>query len=117
MNTINVIFPNKWEDVWVFDDERVGLQKEPFVSGADNVLDLLTIDVPDAENGFRLTFSATPFPNYDACVEWRREEHGGNWYYAPIYEAEGWLCPALMKYFDYVPAKIFAKADAKGKGA
>ncbi len=26
--------------------------------------------------------------------------------------AEGWLCPALFKYFDKSPAEIYAKAEA-----
>lgn len=113
MNNLNVIAPYKWEGMWVFDDARVGLDKEPFVSGADDMLDLLTADIPKAEAGFRLVFSGAPFPGHHVVVEWRREEHGGNWYFAPIYEMEGWLCPALMKYFEYVPARIFLKADAK----
>jgi hypothetical protein len=33
-------------------------------------------------------------------LEWRREEYGGNWYYSPQFDMEGWLCPALFKYFE-----------------
>ena len=33
-NSIFVIKPYKWNGMWVFDDERVGLDKEPFVAGA-----------------------------------------------------------------------------------
>lgn len=113
MNQINVIFPYKWENMWVFDDARVGLEKEPFVCGADDVIDLLTANVPNAAGGFRLTFSGKPFPGFQVFAEWRREEHEGNWYFLQDYEIEGWLCPALMRYFDYVPAKIFVKAEAK----
>ena len=113
MNAINVIVPYKWEGMWVFDDPNVGLQKEPFVSGADDMIDVLVIDIPKAEHGFRLIFSGSPFPGHQAVVEWRREEHGGNWYYAPAYDMEGWLCPALMKYFDQVPARIFIQAKPK----
>ena len=57
MNAINVIFPYKWNGVWVFDDERVGLEKEPFVAGADVLPDKATVDIPDAAYGLRLTFS------------------------------------------------------------
>ena len=39
MNTLNVIVPYKWEGMWVFDDPRVGLSKEPFVSGADDMIE------------------------------------------------------------------------------
>ena len=34
-NAIFVIKPYKWNGMWVFDDERVYLDKEPFVAGAD----------------------------------------------------------------------------------
>lgn len=114
MNHLNVIFPYQFEGAWVFDDLRVGLEKEPFVSGADEVLDMLAAEIPNARTGFKLIFSGGPFPGYQMAVEWMREEHGGNWYFAPGYELEGWLCPALMKYFDYVPARIFVQASAKG---
>ena len=35
MNAINVISPYRHHGMWVFDDARVGLVQEPFVSGAD----------------------------------------------------------------------------------
>ena len=39
MNAINVISPYKYLGMWVFDDERVGLVQEPFVAGADTMID------------------------------------------------------------------------------
>ena len=77
------------------------------------MIDRLTADIPDAENGFRLIFSTAPFPGYTAKLEWRREEYGGNWYYSPNYHLEGWLCPALFKYFRDAPKELFAKAEGK----
>jgi hypothetical protein len=38
-NSIFVIRPHKWNGMWVFDDERVGLDREPFVAGADTMID------------------------------------------------------------------------------
>ena len=38
-NQICVIKPYKWEGMWVFDDERVGLVREAFVAGADTIID------------------------------------------------------------------------------
>src|ERR1051325_2455057 len=92
MNAINLIAPYRHEGMWVFDDPRVGLDKEPFVSGADLMLDRLAVDIPNTQKGFRLLFSATPFPGYALKLEWRREEYGGNWYYSPQFSMEGWLC-------------------------
>lgn len=106
MNAINVIVPYRWEGMWVFDDARVGLDKEPFVSGADDIIDKLVADIPDAASGFRLIFSATPFPGARFHFEWLRPESGGSWYSIPALGMEGWLCPALFKYFDSAPPEI-----------
>ncbi len=113
VNSIFVIMPYKWEGMWVFDDPRVGLLREPFVSGADVMMDKLVANLPKAEKGFRLLFSAAPFPGYAAKLEWRREEYSGNWYYSPQFDMEGWLCPALFKYFPEAPAEVYVKAEAK----
>ena len=113
MNSIFVIAPYKWEGMWVFDDPRVGLLREPFVSGADVMMDKLVANLPDAEKGFRLLFSPKPFPGHTSKLEWRREEYGGNWYYSPQFDMEGWLCPALFKYFPQAPGEIYVKAEAK----
>ena len=36
-----------------------------------------------------------------------REEGGGNVYRWTETGQEGWLCPALFKYFDQAPAKLY----------
>jgi hypothetical protein len=108
MNAISLIVPYRYEGMWVFDDTRVGLNKEPFVSGADTMIDVLVADIPNAQKGFRLLFSATPFPGYQVKLEWNREEYGGNRYFSPQFKMEGWLCPALFKYFDNVKAEPIA---------
>ncbi len=114
-NFLQVIFPYKYEGVWVFDDESKELDKEPFVLGADDMIDLLVADDPDADGGFKLLFSHGPFPGYQAHAEWVREEMEGNWYSLREYSIEGWLCPALLKYFDEPPQNIYAKAEPRNK--
>lgn len=86
--------PYKYEGLWVFDDPAVGLHREPFVAGIDKMIDQLVASIPGAEHGFRLLFSARPFPGHTVKLEWRREESGGNWYSCPQFGIEGWLCPA-----------------------
>jgi len=113
MNTINLIVPYRYEGMWVFDDPQVGLNKEPFVSGADTMIDMMVAKIPKAEEGFRLLFSPLPFPGYQVKLEWRREEYDGNWYYSPEFKMEGWLCGALYKYFDQAPKEIYVKAEPK----
>ena len=112
MNAISVIAPYKHEGLWVFDDPDVGLRREPFVSGIDRMIDRLVEHIPNASQGFRLLFSPTLFPGYTASLEWRRSEYGGNWYWCPEFEMEGWLCPALFKYFADAPREIYARAEA-----
>ena len=116
MNAINVISPYKYSDMWVFDDPRVGLVQEPFVSGADTIIDRLVADIPNAPSGFALIFSAASFPGYQWKLAWRRAESGGNWYYAPDLDLEGWLCPALFRYFEQVPAELYVQVKAKASG-
>ena len=113
MNVISVLFPYKHEGMWVFDDPEAGLRREPFVFGIDDMISRLVSSISEAENGFRLLFSPMPFPGYAAKLEWRREEYGGNWYFCPQFGIEGWLCPALFKYFDKAPPELYAKAEPK----
>ena len=113
MNSILVIHPYKWQGMWVFDDDRVGLVKEPFIAGADTVIERMVADIPDAENGFTLVFSARPFAGYQTEFQWRREEDGGNWYYSPALDIEGWLCPALFGYFAQTPDRVYAQFKPK----
>ena len=113
MNQIGVICPYKWQGMWVFDDPAVGLVREPFVSGIDEMLDRLTASIPNAEAGFRLLFSAQPFPGFTVKLEWRREEYGGNWYFSPTLGIEGWLCPALFRYFEQAPRELYGKLEPK----
>jgi hypothetical protein len=113
MNAITAIHPYKTEGLWVFDDPSVELRQEPFVSGADTIIDRMVTQIPNAEKGFTLLFSSEPFPGYQHEFEWRRPDLSGNWYYSAALEAEGWLCPALLKYFATLPKKLYAQAKAK----
>ncbi|MCL1467528.1 DUF6717 family protein [Argonema galeatum] len=110
-NAMMVIFPYRYEHTWVFDDEGVGLVREPFVSGIPAMIDILVQDIPNADKGFKLLFSVNPFPGYQAELVWLREEYGGNWYRWHQKNMEGWLCPALFKYFSEPPIKIYSKAE------
>jgi len=112
MNSIMAIHPYKYRGLWVFDDTKVGLVQEPFVSGADTIIERLAQGLPRAELGFTLLFSAGPFPGYHAVLEWRREDMGGNWYYSQELDIEGWLCPALFKYFETAPQRIYAQCKS-----
>ena len=113
-NSIFVIEPYKSQyGSWVFDDERVGLIKEPFVAGADKMIDVITKDIKDADKGFILRFSTVNFPCSNIELHWVRSEAGGNWYKSDVLKMEGWLCPALFRYFKKVPKVIYGQAVGK----
>lgn len=104
-----IIHPYKHDGWWVFDDERVDLVKEPFVSGADDIIDLMVSDLINPENGFNLVFSGNPFPGYQYSFNRQREEYDGWWYCSSDYDVSGWLCPALFKYFKEAPHYLYVQ--------
>ena len=113
-NSIMVISPYRYNGTWVFDDRRTGLVREPFVAGVPEMIDILVADIPDAADGFRLTFSAQEFPDYEQKLHWLRHDGSGNTYQLEGTNMEGWLCPALLKYYADPPREIYVKADPTG---
>ena len=111
-NALMVIFPYSYEGTWVFDDPAAGLVREPFVCGIPEMIELLVADISTAESGFKLLFSGQPFPGFQFELTRLREEIGGHWY-SLAREQEGWLCPALFKYFDEAPENLYVKAEPK----
>ena len=93
----------------------MGLTREPFVAGVPDMIERATRDIPHAEEGFLAVFSAGYFPDARIVLEWAREDGGGNVYRWKEKEMEGWLCPALLKYFDTAPAELYARAEPKSR--
>lgn len=114
-NSIMVIAPYRFNGTWVFDDPRAGLVREPFVGGVPEMIDLLVADIPNADKGFRLTFSALEFPGCQKKLTWLRGDSSGNWYRLEKPPMEGWLCPGLFKYYREAPKELYVKADPSTK--
>ena len=113
MNAMNVIFPYKMGGIWAFNDEEKELDREPYVGEMNVLIDKHTTHIPGAEKGFRLLFSANAFPGHTLTFQWTGEESNGNWYICLELGGEpGWLCPALLKYFDNPPDTLCIKAEA-----
>jgi len=112
-NAIMVIAPYWYNGTWVFDDAKVGLSREPFVAGVPEMIDGIVKDIPDARQGFRLTFSAHPFPGFQKKLTWLRGDSGGDYYKLDDPPAEGWICPAMFKYYKTPPREIYVKAESK----
>ena len=106
-NSIFVIRPYRWNGAWVFDDPAVGLCREPFVCGMPEMIDSAIRGIPNGEQQFLAVFSASPFPGASVILEHMREEMAGNWYRREETGQEGWLCPALFRYFTTAPKRLF----------
>jgi len=115
MNTTIEIHPYKLRGMWVFDDERIGLEQEPFVSGADVIIDDFVREIPGAENGFTLVFSRHPFQGHRLQLAWERNEYGGCWYSMREGNLQGWLSPAFLRYYDNPPEELYV--DFRRKSA
>ena len=96
----------------VFDDPARGLISEPFVMNMNNML-AEAAERSGIENadtvGFRVRFSAQLFPGAQFKLDWLREESDGNGYWSEDFQQEGWLCPAMYKYFDEAPWEIYGE--------
>ena len=117
-NSIMVLNPRKTDyGVWVFDDPSNNLVQEPFVNGVPQIIETVLqnneISVREAANGFNMYFSASSFPGSQATLTWLREESGGNWYRCEEPGQQGWLCPALFKYFEEAPKIIHVKCECQ----
>jgi hypothetical protein len=115
-NAINVIKPYLWNGIWVFDDPARGLDKEALLAGMPEIIERVCSQqgITDPQNGFVVIFSDTPFPGHDVVLEHLRsdDEGVGNWYRLKGTEMEGWLCPALLKYFKSPPSKIYIQVKS-----
>ncbi len=116
-NSIMVIHPYLYQGIWVFDDETVGLDKEALVAGVPEIMERLCAEqnIPDPQGGFTVVFSGGPFPGHHLKATWVREgDQGfGNWYSAYDGTMEGWLCPALFKYFDKAPESLYIQVKPR----
>ena len=112
-NALIVIAPYRHAGTWVFDDPGARLVREPFVAGVPEMIDVLVRDIPGATNGFRLLFSAQPFPGYQKKLSWLRGDMGGNYYKMEEPAMEGWICPAMFRYYQTAPKELYVKAEPK----
>jgi len=112
-NALIVIMPYRHAGTWVFDDPSAKLVREPFVAGVPEMIDVLVSKIPDATNGFRLLFSAKPFPGYQKKLMWLRGDMGGNYYKMDDPPMEGWICPAMFRYYQTAPKELYVKAEPK----
>lgn len=120
--------------VWVFDDADKALYQEALVAGIPEMIETVCRRnaIPDYRNGgLAIDFAAEPFGHHDlvldhlsvslpesilpavaeaeargAVVEGAGEIYG-NTYSLRGSDMQGWLCPALYKYFDQAPRHLY----------
>jgi len=112
-NEIMVIMPYRYAGTWVFDDSQAGLVREPFVAGIPEMIDNMVTGIPNATNGFRLIFSARPFPGSQIKLVWLRGDSTGNYYKLDGTDKQGWICPAMFHYYQTAPKELYVKAEPK----
>lgn len=116
---IMAIVPYRRQGTWVFDDADTGLVMEPFVEGTPAIIDELVTDIPGAEAGFYLRFSSQYFDGCQLVLEHVDGDGGlGHWYRVAAsslpnvtLNAQGWLCPALYRYFSEAPELLYVGAE------
>lgn len=126
-NSVSTIHPFLYNGQWVFDDESKGLDKEAFVAGADQIMDLLYLSTSDAEAAFipdgakfSIRFAASSFEGYQYRFDWEDsnddDETPWNFYREVQHGIGGWLCPSLLDYFETPPKHIYVQAMPHQEG-
>ena len=115
MNQINTILPYRSMGGWAFDDDAVGLEREPFVAGADKAIDKIVEHLGIETDKIKMTFSKDKFPGHHVKLEYlvKNPWDEGDFYtiYDDNFNLELWLCPALLKYFNGAPDEIYVKVE------
>jgi hypothetical protein len=107
-NSIFTLAPYKWNGIWVFDDDRVGLVKEAFVAGADTTLDLLSNNAPKCV----VHFSTNPFKGYQIRLDMLQTSEFGTdfvWTDKDNNDHDVWLCPAMFLYYPEAPDSLYVQ--------
>jgi len=119
MNQINTILPYRSMGGWAFDDNAVGLEREPFVAGADIAIDKIVEYLGIKTDKIKMTFSKDKFPGHHIKLEYITLDpfEDGQFYsiHDDNFDLELWLCPALLKYFDEAPDEIYVKIEEYNK--
>lgn len=89
------------------------MAQEPFVSGVPETIDDLARDIPDVGVEFSAVVVIPAISELSAYAAWVREEMGGNWCKANDPPTEGWVWPALFRYFARPPTEFFVMAESE----
>ena len=99
---------------WCFTDPKVGLVDEPFVDGAEVILDRIAERHADPRRRLtrmKVSFRDGPGLFYELRRVGRKVRGG---YHYEFEDLKGWLCPSLYKYFPKAPRIISLKVSVVG---
>jgi hypothetical protein len=98
---------------WVFDDAEFNLSQEPFVEGMDDVIDFITKDIPNANEGVIIHFQdgvgsdEYPFVVLTHATSRRHPKLGqSNYYYCEQLDKKVWICNNMYRYTNDTPQII-----------
>lgn len=111
MNSIFTIQPYKTGKLnWAFDDADKKLKGEALVAGVPAIIQHI---IGNERKECTIEFAGIPFPGHD--LEFTKfhthpmGDFGGTWYREEKLKMEGWLCPALLLYFETAPDKLYVR--------
>tara|TARA_R100001443_G_scaffold114221_2_gene129903 strand:- start:1213 stop:1572 length:360 start_codon:yes stop_codon:yes gene_type:complete len=91
--------------MFAFDDPVTGLIREPFIGGANYHLDKFAGN----RNDCVIAFSGNEIPDYDVKLKLQDTDKLSGSNYDDQDGRNVWLCPALFKYFETAPKKLYIK--------
>jgi len=112
-NVMHTIKPYWHDGAWVFDDPQRGLRAKPLIARRPEIVDQVLRQAGlQSRQPFAVIFGDHECPGlgYRFVLEWVREDGEGDWYRWGGMEG---LCPALVRYFDAVPACIYCLVTAR----
>ncbi len=106
-NSIHRVLVRAVDGLWVYDDASFGVKEQPFVFGADLILEKMVAQVEGEGDQLNLVFSSVPFPGSEFCLGFVREETEGFVYRWEEKNLQSWLSPSLRNYFPEPAPKIY----------
>ncbi len=99
-----------WKEgrIWYFNDEKKGIEKEPFVGKINDILTYINvIEIIKHNDKMTVLFDSKPFKGWEYSFSKKKEE--GDWteYSSKYFRVSDWLCPVLYQYFKEPPETIY----------
>lgn len=107
----NSIYPYKEFNTWFFDDVDFHIYHEPFVMGVSEMIDNILHKKGINDKQIKINFSTEKFADADVTLFKTSDLEEGAMYEISENKESGWLCPALFKYFQMAPEKIYIQVS------